>query len=789
MRFTLFLTVAVLTLAPLARLVYVLATTGENTPSSDDEQFIPFFLDQIMSGGYNWVHFPRDTFQNTHVTMIPALVYVGLAYLDHLNVYHALYLGLLLAGIKLLLVHDAFSISIEKTQRAIRLLLWPVLSWLIFSVCQLSVFEHAFQSLKTGFNEAGLALGIWALVRFKQRWTAILLMGLGGIVASFSFACGLILWPLLLSGMILTGFRKKAQYGALAVAAAVAFAPYADLLYFRKVPGRQSAIASLFNPALLINYLGRPFTNGSGVNYERMAVSEAAGLIGVVLLAAGIWFVWSRRRKATIEQATPALIMTAFSILAGLQIMLYRVQIAPWYVTFAMDFWIGLVGLVVVIWSCRSRSASGVAGGWRHDIAARVWSIAVVAAIIGFYIPANRTRSDKSFFLRTRAPVSAACVRNYGTAPTYCEQTLVPWEVGFSGYLAHLARPLEKHDLSVFAPHREWTLQGDFILDSVRLHEAAASPEIYWSPDRSGAKAEFNDYNHLNLVLAPPNWLSWSISLPAGLESAVFHSAVSLVAVEKPGATDSPVTLSVDIEESGAPVRQVFSFSLGGAENGWHSFSVPLTEYAGKSIILKLSAIGESGGARGLLRYPYIDVAVRDRDDRVASAEVVRPSNTELSAAFTAPGPSDFHLDMADTSKWKAEGLVAAPSADPFAQAWLISDPNPSLEYTGPMDVDLSSCSRFFIRMAASPEIDHRAVRIYYKTDPRQEFNEGMVLVIPLLADGEIHTYTYDLKLTGIRRSRLAGIKIVPVRPPSLSPANQVQIADFGLIRRGEDVR
>src|SRR6516225_11993659 len=73
---------AVLTIAPIGRLVYILATTGANTPSSDDEQFIPFFLGHIMSGHYNWLRFPRDTFQNTHVTMVPALAYVAMAYLD-----------------------------------------------------------------------------------------------------------------------------------------------------------------------------------------------------------------------------------------------------------------------------------------------------------------------------------------------------------------------------------------------------------------------------------------------------------------------------------------------------------------------------------------------------------------------------------------------------------------------------------------------------------------------------------------------------------------------------------
>src|SRR5262249_40748608 len=207
--------VGLLTLAPIARIIYILATTGANTPSSDDEQFIPFFLGQIMSGRYHWLHFPRDTFQNTHVTMVPALVYVVMAYIDHLNIYHLLYLGVLLAGVKVILLHNTFTLLPGKPKRAVRVVLWPVLSWLIFSVSQISVFEHGFQTLKTGFNELGLALGIWAMIRFRHRWTAVALMAVGGILASFSFACGLILWPLFLGGMAATRFRKKSHYLAI----------------------------------------------------------------------------------------------------------------------------------------------------------------------------------------------------------------------------------------------------------------------------------------------------------------------------------------------------------------------------------------------------------------------------------------------------------------------------------------------------------------------------------------------------------------------------------------------
>src|SRR5215467_14227376 len=105
----LYLLAAALTIAPIARMIYILATTGANTPSSDDEQFIPFFLGQIMSGLYNWLSFPQDTFQNTHVTMVPALVYVAMAYLDHLNIYHLLYLGVLLVAVKLVLLDNTLT--------------------------------------------------------------------------------------------------------------------------------------------------------------------------------------------------------------------------------------------------------------------------------------------------------------------------------------------------------------------------------------------------------------------------------------------------------------------------------------------------------------------------------------------------------------------------------------------------------------------------------------------------------------------------------------------------------
>jgi len=77
-------------------------------------------------------------------------------------------------------------------------------------------------------------------------------------------------------------------------------------------------------------------------------------------------------------------------------------------------------------------------------------------------------------------------------------------------------------------------------------------------------------------------------------------------------------------------------------------------------------------------------------------------------------------------------------------------------------------------------------VKIYYKVNEQVGFHEGITMVIPLLADGELHAYSYDLKLLEFSRDTvLTGIMIRPVYGPSDAGASRVKIADFRLIKRG----
>ena len=245
--------------------------------------------------------------------------------------------------------------------------------------------------------------------------------------------------------------------------------------------------------------------------------------------------------------------LIVFSLLAIWQISLFRDGIPPWYCSISMTFWIGLLGLGYVIWTNvkveqdQSRRPNMLA-----SVIDRLWSVGLVVSVVLLYASSNFTYADKTVFLRTRTPASAACLRNYRNAPSYCEETLVVWPLGKTGYLPMLAQPLERHHLSVFAPHQEWTLQGDFIFDSVRIDETPNIPDIFWSADQTVTPVSWRDYRHLNLFLHTPNSISWTVSLPPNVERADFHSAIDISRSTPVDPSEDGVQCEVYLKPDGA---------------------------------------------------------------------------------------------------------------------------------------------------------------------------------------------------------------------------------------------
>src|SRR5262249_40112558 len=152
--------------------------------------------------------------------------------------------------------------------------------------------------------------------------------------------------------------------------------------------------------------------------------------------------------------------------------------------------------------------------------------------------------------------------RNYRTAPTYCECSLVHWLPGNPRYMEMLGKPLQETRLSVFAPHQVWSLQGDSILCSVEYNEAPGAGDIYWSTGIDGGRAPITDYRKLDLVVPTSDEVSWTVDVPAGLEHAEFRSAVLAGSNGPvPGATGISSRVSIHCERQADSL--VFSRALG----------------------------------------------------------------------------------------------------------------------------------------------------------------------------------------------------------------------------------
>ena len=594
-----------LTLVPIVRMAAIVLGNGADTPSSDDIALVTHLIGPVFDGGYQWSHYFRDTFDNTHALVLPGLVYLVVAALTHLNTYVILVGGIMVATGRLILLHGGLNRASERPWE--RLALWPLLAALTFSASQVSLFEQGFSSMSVGLGQFGVALGVWGLARFPGRWRGIWLMALGGVIATFSCGCGLLAWPAFLLGLILLGFRRAGAYVVWAAAATLTALPYVAFLLLWPIPGAQEAAVHSLARALAVPVLllGLPLAQ----QFAR-PIAGVVGLVGGVLAATGLLLVWRGRTPARVVRAAPALMLIAYSLGVAVQIGLFRGRLAPWYTYVGAEFWIGLLGLACALRPERATGARqpgpflGIGAAPR-----RAWRTATLATLAILYATSNLTWADKSIFLRTRSPASAACVRHYRVAPLGCAQLLQPYSSGTLDALVALARPLERHQLGPFAPHQEWTLQGDRALELLGAPGGAADGGGRWSTDLSARSVAPTDPGHLNLLLRPPDTLTWTVRVPDNATRADFRSAIAVGGVPAPGAP--PVLFEIAIARPDEPYQALVSRPLAAAERRWQPVTVPLGAYAGQQVTIRLSVVGAPDtGAWGAYRYPVLDLTV-----------------------------------------------------------------------------------------------------------------------------------------------------------------------------------
>jgi hypothetical protein len=799
-----------LTLLPIGYMSVLLATTGGNNISNDYWVYVAW-IDKILDGTYDWSNYFRDTFMGgAHSMALPVLVRLAVVKFANWNIYGELYLGLAFSMVRLLLLHSAFT-RLFKSRAT--WLLWPLLAALIFSVSQINVYSFGDAGLQLTLNQLGFSLGVWGLVRFPGRWAGISLMALGGIVATLSGGSGLLTWPIFLIGLILLGYYKYRYYALWLGAAVVAALPYIFYMLIQPKPSAApNRLGSLLNTQYIINALGWPFADDilSNLNYNPTAwlmgwLGAGFCLAGIIFLAVisfnfrtlrhtsifqklKIWpprFIWHQPantppRITLLAASAPSLMLMAFGLLSTWQISLLRREIAPWYTTPFMTFWIGMVGLAYLFWASRKRNEVINRPGYRRFLPwlMILWSITLSGVVVYFYLTSNINYTNKVYYLYSRTPASESCLRNYRTAPTYCEGLIFQWGIGNFDVIPTMGWELERHQLSAFGPQQEWSLQGDFVLNNVKLQPSSGNPEIHWSPDLSNQKLPWADYRHLNLFLPAPDTALWTVNLPANLKQAEFHSAIALSSSAIADAQADGVTFEVYIEGEGKAPALAFSRHLSSSNHEWQPFNIMLNAYAGQTITLHLTSNNGSNrtGDWSMYQYPHIDVELQGANKLISQPKTV------TSPTLPALTSNDLLLDPTDGSQWKRSNMLPVPSEP---GSWFVME-DPSLRYRKPLNLCLSDYSHVYIKMAASPEVRPRTLQVFYllNEQPEGAFNTAQSFQIPLQGDGEMHEYAFDLKLLELPyQTRLVGLRFDPVYNGAPNDQSKVTITDFRLVK------
>jgi len=561
-----------LALLPPARMAWIVFTNGENNLSNDYIGRAPL-VRSMLDGTCTLVQYLKGTWlAGGHSLLALMPIYYLDARFFAWDVRVELALGLLLAGATLALIAAALPARL-------RWLLLPLLSLFLFSTTKVTSLTFGESTLQMGLSQLGVATGAFAVAKRSDRPVALSAwLGAGGILASWSWGGGIMAWPVFFAVLAVLRIRRLAAWSILAAMAALGVAQYVWFLLIQPVVWKEASALQLSTfPRVFLELLGRPLSNGVAINLGTMRSAEIIGALGtLILLATLVMFVRDLRR------GLPQAVLLAWSLLVALQIALFRGGVSPWYLSPMMIFWCGLLGLAM-------------------KVSRPLGMISVVATFL-LALRTQATWEDKSFYLPSRAPVSAACLREWKTAPPACRDRVFQWEIPTPGELGWLGVNLEKRSLSVFGARRTYLLQGDIPLGRVRLDPASA-PSFFSRDGKIPGNIE--DFHRLDLVLSPGATVTWRVDVPTATRRAYFTTVVRVAKGDRAEGRGARVSVT---PEAGSALVQERVFLPRGTTR---ALSIDLSPFAGETISVRLLAEETHDGQTPLLfEAPRIDLAL-----------------------------------------------------------------------------------------------------------------------------------------------------------------------------------
>lgn len=778
-------------LIAVARVCHIILTVGGNNISNDYLDVVPV-VNRIFSGQIDTSNILNNFKVGQHVVALPIAFHLLSAYLFDWNARAELLIGVGINLIKALLLWDLVAKGHRKEWQP---LIFGVVLALVFSMTQASVHFFGQACYPVSLTTLGFTIALWGISRFQNDWRGVALMLAGGIGAAASMGNVPPCWFALFLGLVLYGYSVKrwAVYVAWLAGAALSIAPYAYFAIAKPayLSSAQHGISWIF----MVNLLGRPFSNQVGLNVGRLPMAELIGIAGMVMFALALAANWRLSRWS--YSAKTSLVLCAYGLGSALMLSGVRAYVTPWYGSFAIYFWIGLIGLFMS--ALQTESSTKPVSKGRIDQILKFSCILCLASIPVVYCMSNRSWEDKHVYLITRTPASESALRNFREAPSYIESQLFQWGDGRPKNVTNLAKAPERYQLSAFAPNQIWTLQGDFILPRVRVFNTDQINPVRFIEDRTADHTvPWSHFEHANLYVHAPNSVSWAISLPPDLQSARLKTALTIGSPGKritsaitDGVTGNIFAVVGDAHQTGS--KELLQ-SVNAAKVGqWLPIEIDLSRYRGKTVTLIFACDGgkDKQDDFSVFQYPSIDVKLRRRsaeENRALTSELEGkpqpwlPVNTDLSSDFGKNFSSEGQLNLPplSDSSWKSAPLaVALPSDIRGGKAGMGSDFS-AMFFTPQKPFSISDSDYLTASVRAPETMPWRSLKvdIVLVDGKRRNFS------IPVAFDASLHTCSYDLKLCELPPNSLVKqLVLYPVAATGTTSTNSITVESVSFVK------
>ena len=346
----------ILALAPLAFLIWVVAQYAVDVPFWDQWEFVPL----LEKSYHGQLTFPDLWAQhNEHRILFPKIIMLVLAHLTGWNIRCELAVNIILAlGIFAVFIHQVKitgrKLGIAGLPRAI-----PAISLIVFSISQYQNWLWGWQ-LTMFLNLLAVVGGIVLLAGEPFRWSQFTAAALLGIVATFSFANGVLFWPigLVILLFVTTGARQRIAaitgWGLLSVLTVGA------CFYHYQKPEAHPSLGLIFKmpveyASFVFKYIGGFCAQYVGGSND--ADGDFALVFGLAAIGALGWAGRTLMRKRIVDARTllPYFAMSLYSFGGALMTGVGRVgfgsnqAIYSRYCTMAAPLWVSLVVLLFLL--------------------------------------------------------------------------------------------------------------------------------------------------------------------------------------------------------------------------------------------------------------------------------------------------------------------------------------------------------------------------------------------------------------------------------------------------------